>query len=430
MLQYEDTGAPSAVYTTLDGCRSCGASNLQRVLSLGTTPLADALPTKAQLGEPELRVPLDVVFCSQCSLLQIAQTVDPAILFCRSYPYFSSVSPALMKHFADSAEGLIAELGLGPESFVVEAASNDGYMLRVFHERGIPVLGIDPADGPAGVALAKGIPTLNDFFSAGLARELRNEGRRADLFLANNVLAHVADLNGFVAGIATLLKSTGTAVIECPYVVDLIDQCEFDTIYHQHLCYFSVTSLNRLFSRHGLFLNRVDRTRIHGGSLRLFVSPFEAVDESVRHHLDAEGGGGMTTYAYYRDFADRVDRLKDQVMVTLRSLKADGKRIAAYGAAAKANTLLSYFGIDSTLVDYIADLSPVKIGRYMGGNHLEIVDPQRLLQDQPDVLLILAWNFADEIIRQQSEYQHRGGAFMVPIPELQLIFRETANATD
>ena len=418
MLQYNVEESPSDAYETIGACRSCGSAALQPVLSLGNTPLADALPTAEQLGGPELSVPLDVVFCPDCSLLQIAQTVEPSVLFCRSYPYFSSVSPALMRHFSESAEALIQRHRLGSESLVVEAASNDGYMLRVFHERGIPVLGIDPADGPASAAQAIGVPTLNTFFTAQLARKLRSEGRQADLFLANNVLAHVADLNGFVDGISTLLAPTGTAVIECPYVVDLIDHREFDTIYHQHLCYFSVTSLDQLFRRHDLFLNRVERTEIHGGSLRLFVSPFKAVESSVADLLDAEAQRGVNGFEYYCDFAERVDRLRAQVMLLLRALKADGKRIAAYGAAAKANTLLAYFGIDKSLVDYIIDLNPFKIGRYMGGNHLPIVDAKRLSEDPPDVLLILAWNFAEEIMQQQAAFQARGGVFMIPSPTL------------
>jgi SAM-dependent methyltransferase len=430
LLQSEVQERTGSVYTTITACRSCGESGLLSVFSLGSTPLADALPTAEQLDGPEYIVPLDVVFCPVCSLLQIAQTVEPSILFCRDYPYFSSVSPSLMKHFAESAEALIERKRLGHESLVIEAASNDGYMLRVFQERGIPVLGIDPAEGPATAANVRGVKTLNDFFTVKLARNLSAAGMQADLFLANNVLAHVEDLNGFVEGIATILKPTGTAVIECPYVADLIEHLEFDTMYHQHLCYFSVTALDSLFKRHGLFLNRVERTPIHGGSLRLFVSPFKALEDSVRDLLHQEIGAGLLTFGYYRDFAGRIDSLRDQVMRKLRTLKRDGKRIAAYGAAAKANTLLSYFGIDTDLVDYIADLNPFKIGRFMGGSHIPIVDPAEILRDQPDVLLILAWNFAAEIMAQQEQYRANGGTFMIPIPELRFVSKELELATD
>jgi C-methyltransferase C-terminal domain/Putative zinc binding domain/Methyltransferase domain len=422
LLQVEERGSQDrAVYTEITGCRSCGSNDLRPVLSLGETPLADALVAPDRLADRDLIVPLDVVFCGNCSLLQIAQTVDPEILFCRSYPYFSSVSPALMRHFASSAEAQIERFGLGPQSFVVEAASNDGYMLRVFHERGIPVLGIDPADGPAGAANDKGIPTRNTFFSLDVARELRAEGPPADLFLANNVLAHVADLNGFVEGIATMLAPTGTAVIECPYVVDLIDHREFDTMYHQHLCYFSVTALDTLFHRHGLYINSVERTAIHGGSLRVFVSSSTKFDASVADLLAAEREAGVNALGYYRDFAGRIEDLRTQLLSLLHGLKADGKRIAAYGAAAKATTLLAYAGIDSKLVDYVVDLNAFKVGRYMGGNRLPIVAPSHLLTDQPDFLLILAWNFADEIIQQQAAYREAGGAFIVPIPQLRVV---------
>jgi hypothetical protein len=412
---------PDSIYRTISECRSCGSGHLLDVLSLGTTPLADGLITADQLNQPTVAVPLDVVFCADCALVQIVQTVRPEVLFCRSYPYFSSVSPALIKHFAASAESLIERYGLNHDHFVVEAASNDGYMLRVFRDRGIPVLGIDPADGPAAKANEMGVSTLNTFFTVDLARQLSAEGRRADIFLANNVLAHVADLNGFVEGMATLLAPTGTAVIECPYVVDLIDHGEFDTIYHQHLCYFSVTALDPLFRRHGLSLNRVERTSIHGGSLRLFVSPVSAVDETVAERLTAEAHGGVNTLGYYRAFAARINALRDEVVALLRSLKAGGKRIAAYGAAAKATTLLSYFNIDTALVDYVADLNGFKVGRYMSGNRLPIVSPDRLMSDPPDVLLILAWNFADEIMRQQQAFHDRGGTFVIPIPELRVI---------
>ncbi|MGD2048708.1 MAG: methyltransferase domain-containing protein, partial [Chloroflexota bacterium] len=258
-------------------CRSCGSKNLETILAFGNTPLADRLLTEEQLDDPELIAPLTLVFCSDCTLAQIRETVDPEVLFYAEYPYFSSVSASLMAHFRESALEIMADRVLNEDSFVVEAASNDGYMLKNFAEKDIPVLGIDPAQAPAQAALKAGIPTMCTFFGRDLAQQLRREGRAADVFLANNVLAHVPDLNGFVAGIRTILKDSGLAVIEVPYVVDLVDHCEFDTIYHQHLCYFSVTALDRLFRRHTLYLNDVHRVAIHGGSLRLFVEPRERV---------------------------------------------------------------------------------------------------------------------------------------------------------
>ncbi|MEN9580696.1 MAG: hypothetical protein RJA70_3705, partial [Pseudomonadota bacterium] len=272
----------------LESCRSCGSTRLKEFLDLGTLPLADRLLTKEQLGEEEPAVPLVVVFCEHCSLVQITETVEPAVLFGQDYPYFSSVSPSLLKHFGDSAQALIQRRELGPTSLVIEAASNDGYMLRNFVDRGIPVLGIDPAHGPAKKAQESGVNTLHDFFTLELARKLKSEGRAADLFLANNVLAHVADLNGFVEGFASVLKDTGMAVIECPYLIDLVDHCEFDTIYHQHLCYFSVIALDALFRQHGLYLNDVQRVSIHGGSLRLFIEKREAVQSSVTDLIQQE----------------------------------------------------------------------------------------------------------------------------------------------
>lgn len=410
-------------WTRIDGCRSCGSSKLQEILDLGYTPLADALISPGMDDEDEIFAPLLLLKCTECHLVQISVSVDPEILFCRDYPYYSSVSPHLVDHFRSSAESIISKYGIDGDSLVIEAASNDGYMLQFFKKAGADVLGIDPAEGPANVALERGIPTRIEFFTGKLAMEYQGA---ADVFLANNVLAHVPDLNGFVRGISTVLRDDGIAVIEVPYLADLIEKLEFDTIYHQHLCYFSITSLSRLLENNGLFLNDVERTAIHGGSLRLFIGKKDDTSENVRRMMDDEKTSGYLGMERYERFARDIDRTKKDLMVFLEEQKKLDRMIIGYGAAAKATTLMSHFGIDGTHLSSIADLNPKKHGKLMGGNHIPIVSRDVILKEMPDFVLVLAWNFIHEIMSQNKEYLERGGRFIVPIPEFRLIGRDSA----
>ena len=409
-------------------CRSCEGPDLRLVLSLGKVALADRLLTDQTLSEPEPTYPLTVYFCPGCGLMQISETVPPEVLFCEDYPYYSSFSPALLKHSRQNAEELIRTRSLGSDSLVVELASNDGYLLKNFVEHGIPVLGIDPADGPARLAQENGVETLCAFFTEELARRLRGEGRSADVVIANNVLAHVADLNGFVRGIGVLLKKGGTVVIEVPYVKDLVDNCEFDTIYHEHLCYFSVTALKALFTRQSLSLNDVRRLTIHGGSLRLYVGHEVDVSPRVTSLIELETTENVDQFAYYQDFAGRVGQIRESLLDLLWSLKRQGKRIAAYGAAAKGATLINYVGIGKELIDFVVDRNTYKQGCYMPGKHLPIFAPERLVDEMPDYCLILAWNFADEIRKQQAEYARRGGRFIAPVPQPRILHNEIGRA--
>ena len=401
-------------------CRSCGNTDLQQVLSLGRTPLANALLNVDQLSADEETFPLDLAFCPQCTLVQISETVSPEKLF-REYFYLSSFSDTMLRHAADIATRMIDERGLGPNSLVVELASNDGYLLKQYKSAGVRVLGIEPAVNIARVAQEEhGIPTIPEFFTEFLARMLRLSDFDPDVVHANNVLAHVADLNDFVFGLGILLKIDGVAIIEVPYVKDMIDACEFDTIYHEHLSYFSLTALDELFRRNLLNIWRVERLPIHGGTLRIFASYKRDPDDSVLQLL-AEEAGWVRNSSFYTDFGTKVESLRAELVALLQNLKQQGKRIAVYGASAKGSTLLNYCRIGKETLDYVVDRSTVKQGLYTPGTHLQIHPPEKLLADKPDYVLLLTWNFADEILEQQTEYRQQGGRFIIPIPSVKVV---------
>jgi SAM-dependent methyltransferase len=403
-------------------CRSCGNHRGELILDLGLQPLANNLLRQEDLSKAEPKFPLRLAVCQACWLLQILDLVPPVTLF-SEYLYFSSFSDMMLRHAKEAAERHVQEFGLDPNSLVVEVASNDGYLLQNFVRAGVPCLGIEPAANIAKVAREKGIDTLVEFFGQGLAQKLAASGKRADLILGNNVFAHAPDTNDFVSGLKALLKPTGRIVLEFPYAVELIEHAEFDTIYHEHVFYFTVVALQPLFRRHGLEVFRVERLPIHGGSLRLFASHYGAypVESSVTQLLAEERQKGLATLPYYQGFANRVLALKRDLVNLFQTFKREGKSIAAYGASAKGSTLLNFFGLGRESLDFVADRSTYKQGRLTPGTHIPIVPPEWLVEKMPANTLLMTWNFADEIMAQQKTYRDQGGKFIIPIPSVEVV---------
>jgi SAM-dependent methyltransferase len=398
-------------------CRACNNPRGSLVLDLGLQPLANNLLREEDLSRPEPKFPLRLAVCPACRMLQIVDLVPPVQLF-SEYLYFSSFSDQLLRHAREAAQRYISEYSPGRESFVVEIASNDGYCLQHFQAAGIPCLGIEPAANIARVAQDKGIETLVEFFCDSLARRLAASGRQASLILGNNVFAHVPDTNDFVSGLGALLRPDGRIILEFPYALDFLEKTEFDTIYHEHVFYFSLTAVRPLFERHNLEIFAVERLSIHGGSLRLFAGHrgAHAVQGSVGELLSEESAKGVDSPGLYEGFAGRVLDIKRSLGKMLRELKQQKKSIAAYGASAKGSTLLNYFGVGGETLDFVADRSTYKQGRLTPGTHLPIVSPDWLVDKAPDYTLLLTWNFAGEILQQQKAYREKGGKFIIPIP--------------
>jgi len=408
-------------------CRSCSSNRIESVLDFGEIPLANALLSVEQLRKPEVTYPLEFVFCRDCTLAQITETVPPECLF-REYLYFSAISETVVQNARDITHRMRERLNLGERSQVVEIASNDGYLLQHYVEKGIPVLGIEPAQNVVSVAMQRGIRTLPEFFDEPLAKRLSAEGLLADVIHANNVVAHVANLHGVVEGIGRLLKPDGVAVVENHYVRDLIEHVEFDSIYHEHLCYFSATSFQHLFLAHGILLVDVERIPIHGGSLRAFFQRSDGPcslaaggQPRVRRLLEEESEARVDRIEFFQGFGQQVAELREQLLRLLRGLKQEGKHIAIYGASAKSTTLLNYFGIGRETVDYVVDRNPTKQKKFTPGTHLPIYSPERLLETRPDYVLLLSWNLESEVLGQQSLYRQQGGRFIVPIPTLRIM---------
>lgn len=405
-------------FSVVQRCRSCGSNDLAPVLDLGVQPLANAYRQPSDVSE-EARYPLALLRCHTCSLVQLTGTIPPKVMF-DTYRYFSSTSSTMVESMRLLAKGLTAERQLNTDDLVVEIASNDGYLLKHYVDLGIPVLGVEPAQNIAAVANDSGVPTLAEYFTQALGAELANSGRAASVIHANNVMAHVPEINDFVDGISAALRPDGVAVVETPYVVRFVNDREFDTVYHEHVFYYSLTAVSSLVERHGLTVADVEQIPLHGGSLRLFIqhSGYPS-SERVKMLLESESNR-VTTDEYYSDFAHRVEELKTEVTDLIRRLRAEGASVAAYGAAAKGTVLLNHFGLNHDMIDFVVDRSVHKQGLIMPGVGIPILAAEELERRRPDYTLLLAWNFADEILEQQKHYRAAGGTFIVPVPTVSL----------
>lgn len=402
-------------------CRSCGESLSEILVDLGSTPLANAILEPAQMQRGEVYFPLCVYLCSHCWLAQLAEFESPAGIF-GDYSYFSSFSDSWLDHARRYVDMAVERFGLGGESRVIEIASNDGYLLQYFQQRGIPCLGIEPAANVAQAAVAKGIETRVEFFGRDAARRLVAEGRQADLMLGNNVLAHVPDLDDFVGGLRLALKPDGILTLEFPHLLRLIDENQFDTIYHEHFSYFSLVAVQRVFARHGMVIVDVEELPTHGGSLRIFVrqgeDPRAVPGERVVELAARERGRGMESLDFYRDFAEKVRETKRKLLAFLVEQKRAGRSVAGYGAPAKGNTLLVYCGVRTDFLDFTVDRSPHKQGRFLPGTRIPILGPEAIAAAKPDFVLILPWNLRAEIEAQMRGIRDWGGRFVVAIPEV------------
>lgn len=400
-------------------CLSCGATNLHPVLDLGNQPLANNLLNEADLERDEPRFPLGIQVCEDCWLVQLTELVPPMDLF-SEYLYFSSYSDTMLNHAAEAVGKFTERLGLGENSFVVEIASNDGYLLRNFVEAEIPCLGIEPAANIAKVAEANGVPSLVEFFGLSCAEKVKRERAQADLILGNNVFAHVPDTNGFVAGLAELLSPEGTICLEFPYGLEMFDRNEFDTIYHEHVFYFTLTPLIPLFERHGLSIYDVERLPIHGGSLRIWAghSGIHEVSPAVGEMLVEETSAQLQSVDYYHELTERVAAIKRSLLEKIEVIASGNKSLAAYGASAKGSTLLNFCSPPAGTIQFIVDRSEAKQGLLSPGLHLPILSPVELEARNPDYTLLLTWNFSEEILQQQEGYRKAGVKFIIPIPEV------------